>query len=220
MMGNDNCNCIVQNKNRSDSIQNIALALQKFQKEMPNVPMNKVNPFFGNSKYSDFADIVEMSKPHMDNNDLSITQLPFTGFQGEKLIVGTETILMHSKTGEWLSCLVYYPVDTEPAKDGKKVANIPQKGGVSITYTKRQGWTAILGIASEEDTDGNMGVVSEATSIDPNVEFFRNNLNKLYKENPDKQEQYKELYAKHGHPDKLTSLESIRELQSAMKEVK
>lgn len=218
-MDNENANTTF--KNRSKSIKNISLALQKFQKEMPNVPMNKSNPFFGNSKYADFADVVEISKPHMFANNLSITQLPFSGFEGGKLVVGTETILMHSESGEWLSCVVYYPIDTEPAKDGKKAANIPQKGGVSITYTKRQGWTAILGIASEEDTDGNTDSQQvSSTQEDSNVSFFRNNLNKMFRENPDKQEQYKKLYEKYGHPDKLTSLETIGELQTAMKEVK
>lgn len=99
----------------------------------------KDNPFF-NSKYAGLSDILEAIKKPLTDNGLAVTQV--TEVMAERLIL--ETVLMHT-SGEWISCT--YPI--EP------VQKTPQGMGSALTYARRYSLSALLGVASEEDDDGN-----------------------------------------------------------------
>lgn len=133
--------------NKSESISNLAMALCKFQGEIENPKNTANNPFF-KSKYAPLSEVINTARPILFNNGLSILQSP--SGDGEHIII--TTLLMHS-SGEW--------IEGEPLilKADKPTA---QGAGSAITYGRRYALTAILGIASEEDDDGNSATGNKA----------------------------------------------------------
>lgn len=124
------------NKTMSDSIAKIAKALCMAQSKLETV---KRSTQAYNYKYADLASVIEAGKKVMTENGLSISQLmePDT----DKAIV--ITLLMH-ESGEWIKSTVAL----------KPTANTPQAMGSAITYARRYGYQAILGLSAEDD-DGN-----------------------------------------------------------------
>jgi hypothetical protein len=124
----------------SESIKEIATALCKFQAEVKNPSNSAVNPFF-KSKYAPLNEILNDVRPLLAKHGLSVLQMPSS--DGQDVIV--TTLLMHT-SGEWIeSC----PLTMRPVK------NDPQGIGSTITYGRRYALSAILGISSEDDDDGN-----------------------------------------------------------------
>ena len=126
--------------NKSESIKNIAAALVKFQEEVKNPPKSADNPFF-KSKYTPLDVIVDTVKPLLGKQGLSYIQSP--GGDGEKISI--TTLIMHI-SGEW--------IETDPLVLKADKANA-QGAGSAITYARRYALAAALGIASDEDDDGN-----------------------------------------------------------------
>lgn len=129
--------------NKSESIKELATALAKFQGDVKQPLKDAANPFF-KSKYVPLENVVEAITDIAPKHGLSFIQYPVN--QDDK--VGVKTLLMHS-SGEWL--------ETEPiyAKPGK---NDAQATGSVITYLKRYSLSAVFGITSDEDDDGNKAV--------------------------------------------------------------
>lgn len=107
-----------------------------FQGEVSAVTKDGNNPYF-KSKYATLENIIDTIRLPLQKNGLSFSQFP----TGENELV---TILMHS-SGEYLQSTVKMA-----PKD-----NTPQGQGSAITYMRRYALSAILGIATEEDDDGN-----------------------------------------------------------------
>ena len=126
--------------NKSDSIANLAMALCKFQGEVANPKNTAKNPFF-KSSYSPLNEVINTTKPLLAKHGLSVLQSP--SGDGERIIV--TTLLMHS-SGEW--------IEGEPLvlKADKVTA---QGAGSAISYGRRYALSAILGVSSEDDDDGN-----------------------------------------------------------------
>lgn len=122
--------------NKSESIKNLAIALAKFQGGMATVKAKAENTYFS-SKYADIADLIEAYRKPLSEQGLSLTQFP----SGKNQIVN---LLMH-ESGEFLEDIF----EITPTK------NDPQSLGSAITYGRRYSMGAILGIATEEDDDGN-----------------------------------------------------------------
>lgn len=125
---------------KSESIKEIATALSRFQAEVTNPKNTADNPFF-KSKYAPLNDVLNLVRPLLTKNGLSILQSP--SGDGEKIIV--TTMLMHS-SGEWIE------LDPLVLRADKVTA---QSAGSAITYARRYAVSAILGISSEDDDDGN-----------------------------------------------------------------
>lgn len=134
----------------SESIKNIAIALNKAQGEMSGAKKKETNPFF-KKKYADLNAVIDAVRIPFFDNGLSFCQFPI--MQDNK--VGVETILMHN-SGEWMSSTLMLPMSKQD----------PQTGGIAITYAKRYALQAIAGIPSEDD-DGN-----SASGKNPNVELI------------------------------------------------
>lgn len=126
--------------NKSESIKNFADAMSKFQGEVKNPPKSADNPFF-KSKYTPLDVLIDAAKPLLMQNGLSYIQS--CSGDGQNIIV--TTLLMHS-SGEW--------VESDPLtlKADKATA---QGAGSAITYGRRYALAAALGLASDEDDDGN-----------------------------------------------------------------
>lgn len=126
--------------NKSDSIKNLAISLSKFQSEIHNPANTAKNPFF-NSKYAPLNDVLNLVRPILSKYGLSIIQSP----AGDGQNVSITTILIHD-SGEWIES------ETLTLKADKATA---QGAGSAITYARRYALSAVLGISSEDDDDGN-----------------------------------------------------------------
>lgn len=126
--------------NKSENIKNLAAALARFQAEIQNPKNTADNPYY-KSKYAPLQDVLNIARPLLAKHGLSVLQIP--GGDGEHISV--TTLLMHD-SGEW--------IESDPLilKTDKPTA---QGAGSAITYGRRYCLSAVLGISSEDDDDGN-----------------------------------------------------------------
>jgi len=124
---------------KSESIKEIATALSKAQGQFDHAKKDVKNEFF-KSKYADLASVIDAAKKPLSENGLSVAQVVDADENGN---ISLETILMHV-SGEWISGK--YPV--------RPVKTDPQAMGSAITYARRYAFSAITGIAADDD-DGN-----------------------------------------------------------------
>jgi hypothetical protein len=120
---------------KSPEIDKLAEALAKAQSEMEGAKKESTNPFF-KSNYADLHAVIKSSFPYLSKNGLSVTQ-------GNEMIMGAvcvTTTLMHS-SGQWIRSKVKLPL---AKKDAQGV-------GSAITYGRRYGLSAIVGIAQYDD---------------------------------------------------------------------
>jgi hypothetical protein len=125
--------------NKSESIKELATALNKAQDAMGGAVKDAKNPFF-KSNYADLSSVVEAIKQPFADNGLSYSQFPLT----EDGYAGVETILMHI-SGEWIESKLLLPISKKDA----------QAAGSAITYARRYALQSMAGIPSEDD-DGNL----------------------------------------------------------------
>ena len=132
--------------NKSESIKELAIALNKAQAEMSGAKKSAANPFF-KSKYANLEEVIACVKEPFADNGLSFMQFPIT----EDDRAGVETIVMH-ESGEWISgSFMLKPTKLDP-----------QGQGSSFSYAKRYALQSILGIPSEDD-DGNAASAKKPT---------------------------------------------------------
>lgn len=127
--------------NKSDSITELSKALVKFHSEMGKVSKDAKNPFY-NNRYASLSNIIEASSKPLNDNGLSIIQMPCNE--------GLTTMLVHV-SGEWISSTSSTPVKDE---------SDPQKLGSAITYARRYALGAILSLNIDEDDDGQKAATS------------------------------------------------------------
>lgn len=131
----------------SESIAGIAKALAAFQSEVKQPEKSADNPFF-KSKYVPLESVVEAINTYGPKHGLSFTQWPHVNEQGR---VGVSTLLMHA-SGEWIQ---YDPVFMKAEKETAQAA------GSVVSYLRRYALSAIFGITSDEDDDGNVATHSQ-----------------------------------------------------------
>lgn len=121
--------------------ETISKALVKFNLEMENITKNKKNDFF-KSNYLDLSAIMEVIRPLLAKNGLSIVQYPVNDKEGR---ISVNTILVH-ENGEQIE---FKGVQTKPEKMG----NV-QSMASCISYLRRYEILCICGVAADDD-DGN-----------------------------------------------------------------
>jgi len=120
---------------KSSEIDKLATALSKAQAEMEGAKKESTNPFF-NSNYADLHAVIKSSFPYLSKHGLSVTQ-------GNEMIMGAicvTTTLLHS-SGQWIRSKVKLPLEKKNA----------QGVGSAITYGRRYGLSAMVGIAQYDD---------------------------------------------------------------------
>lgn len=139
---------------QSESIKGLAAALAKAQAEMPSVTKSKDNPFF-KSKYADLAACVDVAVPILTKHGLSFAQ--FAESSPDGTMAQVTTMLMHGESGEWISGML----TMKPSKSD------PQGIASATTYAKRYGFSAIIGLVSDDDDDGNGAATPPAQRSTP-----------------------------------------------------
>lgn len=129
--------------NKSESIKELAISLSKFQSEISNPKNSASNPFF-KSKYSPLSEVLNVVRPILSKYGLSIIQSPSSDTTTDYIII--TTLLLH-ESGEWIEAEPLFLKMDKPTAQG---------AGSCITYGRRYAISAILGISSEDDDDGNM----------------------------------------------------------------
>jgi hypothetical protein len=108
--------------------------------ELSNVAKTAANPYF-KSKYAPLDAIIDATRPILKKHGLAVIQQPLFS-EGT---AGVETTIIHEGGYSSTSTLLL------PLKDQS-----PQGVGSAITYARRYALAAVLGIASEDDDDGNI----------------------------------------------------------------
>jgi hypothetical protein len=108
--------------------------------ELQNVAKTAANPYF-KSKYAPLDAIIEATRPVLAKHGLAVQQNPVFS-DG---CAGVQTVIIH-KGGHKESSLLLLPLKDQS----------PQGVGSAITYARRYSLAAVLGIASEDDDDGNV----------------------------------------------------------------
>jgi hypothetical protein len=137
--------------NRSESIDQLAVALAKAQAEITSAVKQSENLYF-NTHYADLAAVWTAARPGLTKNGLSVSQFAETEIlDGAGTIVSLTTMLLHS-SGQWLAGqLRIVPAKTDA-----------QSIGSCFTYMRRYALAAITGVVTEDD-DGNAAAGASAT---------------------------------------------------------
>ena len=129
----------------SDSIAALAKAMIKAQQAIVPASKDRLNPFT-RSMYATLGSVVESCRAALLNAGIWVTQYPVPVDSGESgSVIGLVTKLVHADSGEWQSSLLVMPV---PKND-------PQGFGSALTYARRYGLSAMVGIVTEDDDDAN-----------------------------------------------------------------
>ena len=127
--------------NKSESIVEISKAMAKFQAEVKQPFKDANNPFF-KSKYVPLENVVESITSIAPKHGISFVQWASNDENGR---VGVSTMIMHT-SGEYIE---FDPVYMNADK------NTAQGAGALISYLKRYSLSAVFGITSDQDDDGN-----------------------------------------------------------------
>jgi hypothetical protein len=125
---------------QSASVSKLFAALVAAQAEMRNPPKDSVNPHF-KSRFADLATVLDTVKPVLAKHKLGVVQLPT---EVEGVGPAMSTMLIH-ESGEF----VRSTIGLRPGKQD------PQGIGAALTYARRYGLQAVLGITADDDDDGN-----------------------------------------------------------------
>ena len=124
----------------SEQINEIATALAKAQGAIEGAVKGSVNPHF-RSKYADLGAVWEACREHLSKNGIAVIQPVVTAPDGKHFTV---TRLVHT-SGQWMED---GGIPLILSKDDM------QGLGSALTYSRRYGLMAMVGIAPEDD-DGN-----------------------------------------------------------------
>lgn len=118
----------------------LGAALAAAQSEMPSVGKDGTNPHFRN-KFVTLDNLIEKTRPVLNKHGLSIQQFPAVSELGQPTLI---TRITH-EAGESI----------ETAMPLFLTKQDMQAFGSAITYARRYAWASALGIAADEDDDGN-----------------------------------------------------------------
>jgi hypothetical protein len=124
---------------RSESIKELAAALAAAQAQIEGASKDKINPAF-KTRYADLASVWEACRIPLSKNGLAVVQLPSA--DGQKVVVAT---LLAHRSGEWISDELTITA----------TGLTPQAIGSAITYARRYALSAMVGVAPDDDSDGN-----------------------------------------------------------------
>ena len=120
---------------RSDSIKELGTALAKAQAVLTGAVKDSINPHFRN-RYADLASCWDACRKALTSNGIAVVQMPERDDRGYYV----ETLLTHS-SGEYIASKCYISLTKDDC----------QGLGSAITYARRYGLSAMVGICPEDD---------------------------------------------------------------------
>lgn len=126
----------------SESIKNLAKALNDAQKTIGAVKKGANNPFF-KSKYADLTSVIEAVKEPLNANGITILQPHSATITESNVFHFVETTLLH-ESGEFIT-------SHTPVLIPEKKTNDPQALGSAISYARRYGLQSLMSIPAEDD---------------------------------------------------------------------
>jgi len=98
---------------------------------------------FTNSRYATLHSVMGACREALLKHGIWLTQYPVSVEANQ---LGLVTKIVHAETGQWQASLLTMPL---PKND-------PQGYGSAMTYARRYGLSALIGIVTENDDDGEM----------------------------------------------------------------
>ncbi len=147
--------------NHSEQLDKFGAAFVKAQATIDRAVKDTTNPVLTN-KYADLASCWNACKAAFSENSIGV-------IQGPKLIDGKTrlvTRLIHS-SGQWVEDDGF-----ELIGQTNKAVNVMQAMGSAVTYSRRYGLSAMVGISTEDDDGNESGKAGEKSS---GKKFTRNN---------------------------------------------
>jgi hypothetical protein len=132
----------------SDKINELAESLAAAQPKIGIAIKNAVNPHLKN-RYADLGAVWDACSDALKSCGLAVVQMPQPSDDGK---LHLETILIH-KSGQWISGVAVVPIAKQDA----------QGYGATLTYARRYGLAALLGITQDDD-DGERACANKAES--------------------------------------------------------
>lgn len=126
--------------NKSESIKELATALSKAQSEIKSAAKDAENPHF-KAAYATLASVWDACRAPLTKNNLSVVQTLHSTPEGK---IRCDTTLLHT-SGEFISSSM--PVLSQRQD--------MQGLGSAITYARRYALSALVGVAPDDDDDGN-----------------------------------------------------------------
>ncbi len=188
----------------SDKIEIISKALVAAQPELSVAIKDSTNPHF-KSKYADLTADWNACKDVLKEHKLAVIQT-FSPENKEGTVLVT-TRLIH-QSGEWIEGEL--PM---PHRD-----NNPQAVGSAITYARRYSLSAMLGIVTEEDDDGNSAAQEQYSKTIPKESenpkaLYKKLLDKIEDESPLDPDAFLEGLRKQSEKIKAKTLLELQEKQ-------
>ena len=122
----------------AEKITNLAKAMLEVQKVVRPAMKDKLNSFT-QSRYATLNSVMEACSEALINAGIWVTQYPVPVEGDGKL--GLITKLVHAESGEWQQSLLVMPLSKTD----------PQGYGSALTYARRYGLSALVGIVTEDD---------------------------------------------------------------------
>ena len=185
---------------QSETIGAIAEAMRSIQEKLPAV--GKDSEGYG-YKYASLPEVTKKVYPLASEAGISISQILDESVSGGPAMT---TLLMHT-SGEWISGT--YPL----LEAGMKGVNSAQQFGAAITYARRYGLLAVLGIPVDDD---DAACLNEKSPRDQKQENSRDKVFKLIEQAGDFNTvemlcaHHKETAKKEGWLDEMTTLFHLR----------
>ncbi|QJB57388.1 ERF family protein [Pseudodesulfovibrio sp. zrk46] len=126
----------------SSEITELAEAMIQVQ-QMLSPALRDAENTFTNSRYATLHSVMNACRDALLEHGIWLTQYPVSVEANQ---LGLVTKLVHAETGQWQASLLTMPL---PKSD-------PQGYGSAMTYARRYGMAALVGIVTESDDDGEL----------------------------------------------------------------
>jgi len=124
----------------SEKMGDLTAALVNAQKRIKGAAKSASNPHLKN-QYSTLADVTDACRDALTANGLAVTQT----FEAQDDAGITVVTTLHHVSGQWIRSALRMPLEKPTA----------QAVGSAITYARRYGLAAMVGVVPVEDDDGN-----------------------------------------------------------------
>ncbi|QJB58417.1 ERF family protein [Pseudodesulfovibrio sp. zrk46] len=126
----------------SPEITELAEAMIQVQQALSPALKDAENTFT-NSRYATLHSVMNACRDALIKHGVWLTQYPVSVEANQ---LGLVTKIVHAETGQWQASLLTMPL---PKND-------PQGYGSAMTYARRYGLSALIGIVTENDDDGEL----------------------------------------------------------------